>query len=419
MNTVRERNDDVNVSTPAATDVAPGGPGSPAPPERRPRRRLLQESWLVTGGTFLTFILVFVVYSIWLGDRFASAEPRLLDAHQNVPVILLGMAATVGLIARQFDLSIASMATLAAYLTIGLSSKEGLPFFLVLLIVAAVAVLGGAANAFLVVRVKINAFIATLGTGGVFLGISEVYSGGTTFSPADLGRALPSWFSGPGSLGSFQGRPPAIVTWLIFAALLAGVGLWIAGRVSESSTRTRVAAGGAWLVLSAVLVVGLSGAVSDVPWTVILLLAVATLLSLLLGHTLFGRYMYATGSNEKAARLAGVDVERKQIMAFVMSAALAALAGVMLAANQGSAAANVGGGFLLPAFAAAFLSTVMLSAGRFHIWGTVLGGAFLAWVSQGLIVGGVPFTWTSIINGVVLIAAVALSSILRHRTGAA
>ena len=171
------------------------------------------------------------------------------------------------------------------------------------------------------------------------------------------------------------------------------------------------------MIVAVIVVVALSGAVTQVPWTVIVLLVVAFLLSLLLGHTLFGRYLYATGSNERAALLAGVDVERKQIMAFVMSAMLAALGGVMLAANQGSAAANVGGGFLLPAFAAAFLSTVMLSAGRFHVWGTVVGGAFLAWVSQGLIVGGVPFTWTSVINGVVLAAAVALSSLLRHRIG--
>lgn len=409
---------DASVTAPTGTAVtgAPGGAGLP-PDGAKAQRKAMRVSWVVTGGTFVTFILVFVIYSIWLGDRFAASDPRLLDLHQNVPVIMLGLAATVGLIARQFDLSIASMATLTAYLTIGLSSKEGLPFSVVLLIIAVVAIVGGLINAFMVVKLKINAFIATLASGGVFLGLSEVYSGGTTFSPADLGRALPTWFSGPDSMGSFQGKPPAFVTWAIVAVLLGAAAVWLAGRVAGQPRRTKIAAivGGA--IVAVLVVVALSGAVAQVPWTVIVLLVVAFFLSLLLGHTLFGRYLYATGSNERAALLAGVDVERKQIMAFVMSAVLAALGGVMLAANQGSAAANVGGGFLLPAFAAAFLSTVMLSAGRFHVWGTVVGGAFLAWVSQGLIVGGVPFTWTSVINGVVLAAAVALSSLLRHRIG--
>ena len=73
-------------------------------------------------------------------------------------------------------------------------------------------------------------------------------------------------------------------------------------------------------------------------------------------------------------------------------------------------------GYLLPAFAAAFLSTVVLSSGRFKVWGTLIGGTFLVWVSQGLIVGGLAFTWTSVVNGAVLIAAVALSTVFRRTT---
>jgi len=88
---------------------------------------------------------------------------------------------------------------------------------------------------------------------------------------------------------------------------------------------------------------------------------------------------------------------------------------VILAANQGAASPDIGTGFLLPAFAAAFLGTVIMSTGRFHVWGTLIGGTFLVWVTQGLIVGGVPFTWTDVINGVVLVAAVAVSTIFRRR----
>jgi ribose/xylose/arabinose/galactoside ABC-type transport system permease subunit len=76
----------------------------------------------------------------------------------------------------------------------------------------------------------------------------------------------------------------------------------------------------------------------------------------------------------------------------------------------------VAASFLLPAFAAAFLSTVVLSNGRFTVWGALVGGTFLVWVSQGLIVGGLPFTWTDVVNGTVLVIAVALSTVFFRRT---
>ncbi len=84
--------------------------------------------------------------------------------------------------------------------------------------------------------------------------------------------------------------------------------------------------------------------------------------------------------------------------------------------RQGSASPDVAVGFLLPAFAAAFLSTVVLSTGRFTVWGAIIGGTFLVWISQGLIVGGLPFTWTDVVNGVVLVIAVALSTVFFRRT---
>src|SRR5262249_12793502 len=70
---------------------------------------------------------------------------------------------------------------------------------------------------------------------------------------------------------------------------------------------------------------------------------------------------------------------------------------------------------LLPAYAGAFLSTVILSRGRFHIWGAVAGSIALIYITSGLVVGGVPYTWTQVINGVVLIVTVSLSTFLHRR----
>jgi ribose/xylose/arabinose/galactoside ABC-type transport system permease subunit len=75
----------------------------------------------------------------------------------------------------------------------------------------------------------------------------------------------------------------------------------------------------------------------------------------------------------------------------------------------------VASAFLLPAFAAGFLSTVIFSDGRFTVAGTMIGGIFVVWVGIGLIVGGLPSTWTNVINGAVLIAAVSISTAVRRR----
>ncbi|MDT3444707.1 MULTISPECIES: ATP-binding cassette domain-containing protein [unclassified Pseudofrankia] len=79
------------------------------------------------------------------------------------------------------------------------------------------------------------------------------------------------------------------------------------------------------------------------------------------------------------------------------------------------ATADIANNFLIPAFAAAFLSTVVLSAGRFHVWGAVVGGVVLVWIRQGLVAGGVPFSWSDVVNGVILAAAVAVSTVLHRR----
>jgi ribose/xylose/arabinose/galactoside ABC-type transport system permease subunit len=159
---------------------------------------------------------------------------------------------------------------------------------------------------------------------------------------------------------------------------------------------------------------GLSKWVDSVSWTIALLFVVGLVIWGLLQFTTYGRYLHATGANPEAARLAGVKPAKETIKAFAIGGVLAALAGIVLAANQGSASPDVATGFLLPAFAAAFLSTVVLSTGRFTVWGAIVGGTFLVWVSQGLIVGGLAFTWTDVVNGVVLVLAVALSTVLRR-----
>jgi ribose/xylose/arabinose/galactoside ABC-type transport system permease subunit len=400
-------------SSPAPAETAATGDGQS---DRGVRRGGLIPAQTVHASiSFIVFLVVFVGYSIWLGGSFTNASTRMLDVHQNTPVFVVALAALVTLIAGQFDLSIASMATLTTFLTVGLAANQHWSFALIVVACLVVGLLGGLANGILVVKAGVNTFIATLGTGAIFLGLSAVYSKG---SPVAADGSLPTWFSGPDSLGSFASRPPAAVVWIAFGlacvALLFSLRKARPGRVAARAWD--LACGVVFAVLIGILLAAgsLTSWIDGVSWMIAVLLVIGLALWVLLNMTTFGRYVHATGSNAAAAGLAGVKPGTTTIRAFVLGGLLAAIAGILLAASQGSATPNIGTGFLLPAFAAAFLSTVILSTGKFSVFGTLVGGTFLVWVSQGLIVGGLPFTWTEVVNGAVLIIAVAFSSVFKR-----
>ena len=386
------------------------------PTEHRPSlvRRLLLNPPAEASISVIGFAALFVGYGIWLGHLFFNVDARLLDAHQNAPILLLGLAVVMTLVAGAFDLSVAGMATLTTFLTIGLTVKSGIPFGLVLVICLAVGAAGGFINGFLVEKVGVNTFIATLGTGGVFLGISNIYSSGTDLAPGATGHQLPAWFN---NFGSFSSKVPPVLLWIAVAGavIIAYRALPKPRRVSErgwSAARLGIIA---VVLLFLIFVARLPKIIDNSSWQVATVIAVGFAFWVLMEFTTYGRSLRASGSNRTAATLAGVRVQREVMKAFVLGGVLSGLAGICLAASQGTAAPDVAGSFLLPAFAAAFLSTVVFSRGRFTIWGTIIGGMFVVWVSQGLIVGGLSPNWTDLVNGVVLVSAVALSSLLRRQ----
>ncbi len=403
----------------SSESVAHAPSAAPGAASRESAFKRLLGSPLTQGSlTTIAFLILFVAYGLWLGDKFVNIDARLLDVHQNAPILLLGLAVMVTLIAGQFDLSVGGMATLTTFLSVGLVVDHNWPFGLVLLACLLAGLLGGLANGLLVVKLGVNTFIATLGTGGIFLGISNVLFGGTQLAPTGDSPQLPAWFSGEGSLGSFSEKFPSIITWVALAVCAVGFFRWLQGRRPEQRSQAswNVISGGILVVLAAILFgLDLVGWVNGISVTIGVMVLIGLILWIVMKYTTYGRYLHATGSNPEAARLAGVKTDKETVIAFVTGGLLAAIAGVILAANQGAASPGVGTGFLLPAFAAAFLGTVIMSTGKFHVWGTLIGGTFLLWVTQGLIVGGLPFTWTDVVNGAVLVAAVAVSTVFRRR----
>ncbi|NJQ00186.1 ABC transporter permease [Streptomyces zingiberis] len=194
----------------------------------------------------------------------------------------------------------------------------------------------------------------------------------------------------------------SLVITLGMSTLLAGVGSYLAGDTTLLGIPDGLAAFGNqyWL------------GVARPVW---LLVVVALAVAYLLGLTVFGRTLLSIGSNESAARLVGLPVARSVMLAFAVSGALAGLAGVLLLARTGSAAAGVGAGYTLPALAAIFLGSTTIKPGRFTVAGTLVGVFSVAISINGLTLAGADDWVEPFFNGAAVVIAVAVSALLAKR----
>lgn len=161
------------------------------------------------------------------------------------------------------------------------------------------------------------------------------------------------------------------------------------------------------------------GRPGGIPIPVLIMVAVLLLLWVVLNRTLLGHHLQATGSNAVAARLAGVDVGRVTVAAFVGVGVCAAVSGVLLSARIGSGMVTAGDGFMLSAFAAAFLGASVIRDGQFHILGTFVGVLIVSIAGNGLAILGAQSYALYLVQGSVLLAAVALSTTSRRLLGQA
>ena len=145
------------------------------------------------------------------------------------------------------------------------------------------------------------------------------------------------------------------------------------------------------------------------------MLLIVLLFAFLVNRTVFFRRYYFIGGNEKAARLSGIRVEKMKIWAFVISAGLAGIAGILLSSRLGAALATSGRGLELRVITAVILGGASLAGGYGKIWGAFLGALFMAIINNILIISRVSGYWQEIILGTILIAVVGLDQWLLKR----
>lgn len=125
-------------------------------------------------------------------------------------------------------------------------------------------------------------------------------------------------------------------------------------------------------------------------------------------RTRFGRYLYAVGGNERAAKLSGVNVERVKRRVYLLGGALAGVAGLLATARQNAADPKIGVGYELDSIAAVVIGGTSLSGGRGSILGTVLGCLIIGVLNNGLVLLGVSPDWQLVVKGGVILIAVAI-----------
>ncbi len=303
-------------------------------------------------GLLFLAATLLIVFSVARPDSFATTDNYRSILDNQTIVVLLAFAAMIPLIVGRFDLSVAAVLSISHVLAVGLIVKQGWSPAAAIAATLVAALAIGLVNGIIVVGLQVDAFVATLGSSSVVAGIALAYTDGQT----------------------------------------------IFGDVPASFTDLA------------------RGQLAGVPQPVILVVVVALVLGLVLGLLPVGRRMYATGGNERAARLTGIGTNRYVIGAFVSSAFLAGLAGVVLGSRLGTASPSTGGSLLLPAFAGAFLGATTVRPGRFNVAGTIIAVYTLAIAVAGLQQLGAPVWFEPVFNGSALVLAVASSQwALRHR----
>lgn len=336
----------INRSGQAVTSVTPQGDSAiGGPPTIDVDHAGNIANFLGRFGLPALLLILVVFFSIMRPDSFATVDNYRSILDNQTIVVLLAFAAMIPLIVGQFDLSVASVVTMSHVFVVGFCSRSGLSPGLSIALTLGAMFVFGLVNGIIVVKLKVDAFIATLASSTVAGGIVLWYTGGRTlFDPV------------PTSLTDLARERVAGVPLPVIYVAVAAVAVWF----------------------------------------------VLKLLPL-------GRRMYATGGNPAAARLTGIPVERYVILSFAASATLAGLAGVVLGARLGTASPTTGGSLLLPAFAGAFLGATTVHPGRFNVVGTIVAVYTLAVTVSGLQQMGAPVWVEPVFNGLALVAAVALS----------
>ena len=152
-----------------------------------------------------------------------------------------------------------------------------------------------------------------------------------------------------------------------------------------------------------------------IPNGVLILFGLAIVATIVLNRTSLGRYTFALGSNEEAARLSGVNVDAWKIAVYCLAGAIVGVAGLIIASRLNSAQPALGQGYELEAIAAVVIGGTSLAGGTGTILGTIIGAFIMGVLTNGLRILSVAQEWQTVVTGVIIILAVYADILRRNR----
>lgn len=376
-----------------------------------------------TGKSFRKFLadykiiaLLIVVALIWAFFAVLTYDPdsgrSMFLTARNFSNLLRQMAITGMLasamvfviVAGEIDLSVGAMLGLLGGIAAVLDVVYGWPLAGTISTVLILGVIMGAFNGWLTAYLGIPSFIVTLGGQLVFRGIVLGIMGGTTIAPVSSNFA----YLGQGYLPSWLGNLCAVV---LFGILIL---MTLRTRASKRKHNLKIASpvveiarmlGIGVLILGFILILN---SYQGVPVPVLVLLVILGVFTIIAQQTVFGRHIYAVGSNLEATRFSGVNVNFVKMAVFALMGLMAAFAGLTTTARLAAGTPSAGIGGELDAIASCFIGGTSMRGGVGSVIGALVGALIMSSLDNGMSMLGIDTFWQQIIKGCILVFAVYL-----------
>jgi len=296
-------------------------------------------------------LVIMIIFFSFSTEYFLNFENLITVALQTAVIGTLAIGATFIIITAGIDLSVGAVMAVSGVCA-GLAIQSGLPVIPGAVLGICVGTFFGLICGFLVAKPQIPPFIVTLGMMMIARGITMVLT---------QGRAI-----------YFRKTP-------FFATISQG-------KLFDS-----------------------------IPYPVIYLFLIAIITGFILKKTAIGRYIYAIGSNEEAARLSGINVFKTKLFTYALAGTLTGIAGIILASRLNSAQPTAGLGYELDAIAAAVIGGTSLMGGVGTVTGTIIGAFIMAILKNGLNLMSVSQFWQMVAMGIVVIGAVYLDTVRKRK----
>jgi len=369
-------------------------------------------------GMVIALAVIVVLFQILTGGlllRPLNVTNLLL---QNSYVLILAIGMMMVIITGHIDLSVGSVVAFTGAASAIMLAEWGLPLWAVLPLALLLGAAIGAWQGFWVAYMGLPAFIVTLAGMLVFRGLTLLVLGGESVGPLpESARTLATGFLPDVQAGGVH-LLPLLLGAAVSAVLVRMQYAARADRIRYGLPAASPAAAWAGYIATAAAVLAFCGALAlhrGLPVVGLLLLVLITGYAFVMRSTPAGRRVYATGGNEKAALLSGVDTRRTAFWVFVNMGVLSALAGLVFSARLNLATPGAGTMFELDAIAAAFIGGASASGGTGTVLGAVVGALVMGVMNNGMSIIGLGVDWQQAIKGLVLLAAVAFDILSKRR----